>query len=62
MPEYFKSGSNSHFLKFILQHQNMANGWRLNDLDGGVQLATDLSNLHGLGGEIIGGQQVYDMS
>lgn len=40
----------------------MANGWRLDDLDGGVQLATDLSNLHGLGGEIVDGQQVYDMS
>jgi len=41
---------------------NMANGWRLDDLDGGVQLAADMSNLQGLGGEIIGGQQVYDMS
>ena len=40
----------------------MANGWRLDDLDGGVQLATDMSNLQGLGGEMIGGQQVYDMS
>ena len=40
----------------------MANSWRLDDLDGGVQLATDLSNLHGLGAEFLDGQQAYDMS
>ncbi|XP_065053432.1 transcription factor CP2-like isoform X1 [Rhopilema esculentum] len=40
----------------------MANSWRLDDLDGGVQLATDLSNLHGLGAEFLDGQQAYNMS
>ena len=40
----------------------MANGWRLDDLDGGGQLAVDLSNLHGLGDEIIEHQHVYNMS
>eukprot|EP00112_Aurelia_sp_Birch-Aquarium-sp1_P011788 Seg248.1 transcript_id=Seg248.1/GoldUCD/mRNA.D3Y31 product="alpha-globin transcription factor CP2" protein_id=Seg248.1/GoldUCD/D3Y31 len=40
----------------------MANGWRIDDLDGDVQLVADLSNLHGLGAEFLEGQQVYDMS
>eukprot|EP00794_Sanderia_malayensis_P003411 gene3411-3902_t len=42
----------------------MANSWRMDDLDGGLKLAADLSNLHGLGAEFMDSQhqQVYDMS
>lgn len=40
----------------------MANSWRMDDLDTGLQLADDLSNLQGLGADFMDGQQIYDMS
>ncbi len=40
----------------------MVNSWRIDDLDGGLKLAADLSNLQGLGTDFMEGQQAYDMS